>query len=239
MVGAGIYAIVNLKRQRTYVGRSANIGSRKNSHFSSLRKGCHCNAELQRDWTEDGEPFFFFVPLETTKPDKASMVEAERRWIREAQETHWVAPYNGTGPTGSGPKPGTRINAEQRKRLSEALRGKPKSESHKARISAAKAGKPCPAQSAALMGHKQSEETKARRAESLRKYHAEHETRPETGALISAALKGRVRSAEHSANISRAKTGKKQSPETVAARMEGMRLARLRRKAEPTGCSVV
>lgn len=47
--GCGIYAIVNIKDRRAYVGMTRNIKRRASSHLSQLKNNSHPNIKLQND----------------------------------------------------------------------------------------------------------------------------------------------------------------------------------------------
>lgn len=127
------------------------------------------------------------------------------------------------------------------KKISESKKGVPLSEAHRRALSAAHTGK------------KQSAETIEKRAESLRRAHAEGrhagmrgkrwadvatpEETAEKGRKISAALTGKKLSADHKKKIADSGfgqhwTGKKRSPETVAKMAEARRAYWERKRAE-------
>lgn len=47
--GCGIYAIINMKDRRAYVGMTRNIKRRASSHLSQLKNNNHPNIKLQND----------------------------------------------------------------------------------------------------------------------------------------------------------------------------------------------
>ena len=71
---SGIYAIVNLKTDKMYIGSSKNIASRLQVHKNNLLKGIHPSIELQKDFTELGKEYF-----------KAKLIEecTENLFVRE------------------------------------------------------------------------------------------------------------------------------------------------------------
>ena len=69
MFESGIYQIVNKANNKRYIGRSANLGRRRNTHFSELRRGVHPNGHLQHAYNKyDDDAFSFsvilYVPLQ-------------------------------------------------------------------------------------------------------------------------------------------------------------------------------
>lgn len=75
----GIYMIVNLITNKTYIGKSINIDSRWKSHISNLKTNKHINKDLQLDWNKFGESNFSFKVLEYCSEDLLS--SRERHWI--------------------------------------------------------------------------------------------------------------------------------------------------------------
>lgn len=59
-----IYAIVNLKTGKKYIGSSTNFSRRKYKHIRTLRKNIHHSQRLQNSWNKHGEEAFRFVILE-------------------------------------------------------------------------------------------------------------------------------------------------------------------------------
>jgi len=167
----GVYAIVRLDTEHRYVGSSVNIAQRWKEHLSDLRRGLQPSKSFQRDWFELGEQAFAFVILEVVDGGYAARLDAERRHIKATELL-----YNASGKAGSGPRDGHRPTAEARAKMSAGVRAyraaHPLTEEQRARISAAKKGKPhkSPAYHWTL-----SAETRARMSESRKnseKYHA-------------------------------------------------------------------
>ena len=66
---AGLYQIRNLKNGRTYIDINSNLDAIWNRHQAQLRFGSHPNADLQRDWIEQGASTFLFEILELIDTD--------------------------------------------------------------------------------------------------------------------------------------------------------------------------
>lgn len=153
------------------------------------------------------------VVLDRVSPEK--LWEAEVQWISRLLATGYQ--LVNTAPGGEGRS--GRLSAETRQRMSESRQGKPKSAAHRAAISAANKGKTKPphpegwgdAHAAKLRGHKHSEETRQKMAETRNRLYA---TNPELRAQV-----GKYeRSDDHRAVMSEAvKRGKAAAKEIAAA----------------------
>lgn len=193
-----IYAIVNLKTQRAYIGRSARVRRRWWEHRAKLNAGTHPSKQLQADWVRDGSTWFAFITLETL-PQSASKQEAAERELWHLRDH--LAPYNQSPLTLTGPAPGTaNPTPEYRERMRQLHLGKPKSELHRQRISAARKGKSYPHKG----GYTLSLDT--RRKMSLAR--TGKVATPESRSKRSATLKGRVFTQEWKDKIRAAKAGK-------------------------------
>jgi hypothetical protein len=83
----GVYKITNSVSGKIYVGSTTgDFRSRWSSHKSNLRKGCHCVAELQKDWNDLGESCFTFEILEAVE-NKKDVPLAEQMWIAKAYKS--------------------------------------------------------------------------------------------------------------------------------------------------------
>lgn len=80
MKAPGIYALINTKTNKCYIGQSKNIHKRKLSHINELNKGTHSNGHLQNSWKLDKESFVF-VPIENTED-------------LNAREAYWLNNFN-------------------------------------------------------------------------------------------------------------------------------------------------
>lgn len=131
----GIYCIINLINNKKYMGSSStSIKSRWRTHKSRLRRGCHRNYRLQRDWDKYGEDAFDFRVLIYTEPDEALPLE---QWILDNYSHLFeyniardaTAPFRGRKHTNeskakmSDAKIGHSVSEESRKKDSEAHSG--------------------------------------------------------------------------------------------------------------------
>lgn len=60
MITSGIYKIINQINNQYYIGSSSSLFSRRNQHFSLLRRGIHTNKYLQRSVNKHGINNFDF-----------------------------------------------------------------------------------------------------------------------------------------------------------------------------------
>jgi hypothetical protein len=54
----GVYTIVNVTNETVYIGSSIDVNARLKQHISALRRGCHANHPLQRDYQAFGPDTF-------------------------------------------------------------------------------------------------------------------------------------------------------------------------------------
>lgn len=82
-----IYAIVNLKNGKKYIGSATNFSSRKSRHLSMLNKGIHHSRSLQHSWNKNSPENYKFIILEklTAEDDKI---------IREQYYMDYYKSYN-------------------------------------------------------------------------------------------------------------------------------------------------
>lgn len=87
-----IYQILNAANEKRYIGRTTNLKSRKNQHFTALRKGKHHSNHLQYAWNKYGEDSFLFEILEEC--GDALLPEREAYWINHYQSSSGEYGYN-------------------------------------------------------------------------------------------------------------------------------------------------
>lgn len=75
----GIYRITCLPENKSYIGKSKNIGNRWIAHMSTLNDRTHGNSELQRVYDTYGVNGLSFQVVEVVPED--CLQEAEARWI--------------------------------------------------------------------------------------------------------------------------------------------------------------
>jgi group I intron endonuclease len=125
----GVYSITCLANGWVYIGSSGRIRSRWNTHRSHLRCGRHRIPRLQADWDRYGEASFI-CELITVVEEIAERHLREQEHIDAAMATGKCYNQSPTAVDSSG----YRLTAEQSVRLSQALKGKPKSVEHRANL---------------------------------------------------------------------------------------------------------
>lgn len=75
----GVYCIINIAREKIYVGSSTDVFSRLREHFRTLRLNTHENARLQLSFNKYKEDAFGWFFLEQC--DRAIKHEREQFWI--------------------------------------------------------------------------------------------------------------------------------------------------------------
>lgn len=76
-MNSGIYALVNKRNGKKYIGRSVNLHKREMTHLWLLKNNRHFNVHLQRAWNNGDR--FDFVILEECTEDKCN--DREIYWI--------------------------------------------------------------------------------------------------------------------------------------------------------------
>lgn len=127
---AGVYAITHTPTGRLYIGSSVNVPRRWSSHRRDLRRGTHPNRFLQAAWVKYGEDAFEFTVIEQCPPER--LVEREQAWLDTLRSFDRSVGFN-LSPSAYSLR-GFRFTAEQRARVSSALKGRPKSAEHRANL---------------------------------------------------------------------------------------------------------
>jgi group I intron endonuclease len=61
---AGVYAIINIRSEKLYIGSTQNLSVRFRNHRALLVGNRHSNKKLQRAWNKHGKDDFVFIILE-------------------------------------------------------------------------------------------------------------------------------------------------------------------------------
>lgn len=88
----GIYAIINNKNHKLYIGQTLNLNSRKRSHFYRLNHNTHNNPSLQASFNKHSPKTFSFIILTMCHPDKLN--EYEELFINLYHATNPRKGYN-------------------------------------------------------------------------------------------------------------------------------------------------
>jgi group I intron endonuclease len=131
---SGIYAIVNLKDGKRYVGSAVCLRRRARQHIAHLERGSHFNRHLQSAWKRDGAASFQFEVLEIVS-DALLLLSAEQRHMDEAKGNR----YNLRPMAHS--NQGIKWPEEFKKKVSAGLTGKKQSEETRKRRSDAMKGR--------------------------------------------------------------------------------------------------
>jgi group I intron endonuclease len=127
----GIYAIVNTKNKKRYIGSAVNVEKRWREHLCTLRSGKHHSRHLQAAWNRYGEAAFRFDVVTTCEPQE--LVEQEQFWIDAFQTAEGKHGYNVASRAGS--TLGVKASDETKTRLSQAHMGKRHTEEAKTKTS--------------------------------------------------------------------------------------------------------
>lgn len=131
---SGVYAIIHRESEKFYIGSAMNLGARLSAHRCHLRIGDHPNSKLQRAWNKYGADAFEFAVLHTCP--------AEERRAREQDAIDRLHPGYNIALYVDAPAKGLKATPETCKKISDGLKGKPKSAAHRAALSIAKTGIP-------------------------------------------------------------------------------------------------
>lgn len=136
---SGIYTITNRETGRIYVGSAVRLGHRLWRHRWMLRKNQHPSVILQRAWNKYGEDAFVFAVAELV-PDKANLIVREQSLIDQLQ-SFGPRGYNLTPNAGS--QLGFKMSDESKAKMRAAKLGKPRpfTDQHRANLSQAMKGK--------------------------------------------------------------------------------------------------
>jgi group I intron endonuclease len=130
-IKSGVYEIKNTITGLVYIGSGENIRRRWALHRNLLGKGTHSNPHLQNSWNKHGADAFTFRVVEEVA-DPTQLIVREQAWIDSTRCFDRSHGYN-LSPTAYSLL-GFKFSEEQKARVSAGLKGKPKSEQHRANI---------------------------------------------------------------------------------------------------------
>lgn len=137
---SGIYQIMNTVNGKRYIGSAVRIAKRWSEHRCALRENRHHSQALQRSWNKYGEGAFEFAVLQTC--EKAGLIASEQAALDALKPELNVCKIAGS-------RLGDKLSPETKARIAASMKANPRRGSH-------------------LLGKRQSEETIAKRAVSLR-----------------------------------------------------------------------
>jgi hypothetical protein len=91
-MNSGIYRILNIKNNKSYIGSSIKLKDRQYKHFWMLSKNIHDNFYLQKSYNKYGSEFFTFEILEVC--DESTLVEKENFYIKKYNSCDPIFGYN-------------------------------------------------------------------------------------------------------------------------------------------------
>lgn len=202
---SGIYMIRCKSTGKVYVGSAVWIAKRWRGHREGLRKGRHHNKHLQSAWNKYGENAFEFCVLSSAQKDL--LITEEQRFIDMFRACDPSFGFNANPVAGS--NLGRKYSTEVRARMSLAKRGSVVTQDAREKIRIAMMG------NKHLLGHKHSEETRAKLSKPRigKRSEPRGPLSPEHKAKISEFNRGKILNEQHRAKISASHIGKKQSAE--------------------------
>jgi group I intron endonuclease len=145
----GIYMIINKVNGKFYIGSTNNLRKRKREHFWALSRGNHVNDYLQKAYNKFGEKNFEFKVLEYVN-NEDDLLEREQYYLDLLKPYIRIIGYNlckearGGGLIGEkNPNYQKPMSAEQKQKISKALKGHSVSDITREKISVARKGKYC------------------------------------------------------------------------------------------------
>lgn len=207
----GVYAIINRRTGKMYIGSTKNRFSiRFSTHRQLLNRNKHFNIHLQRSWNKHGPEGFLFKVLEICHPEK----QIEREQFHLDKYEAYTKGYNRC-PIAGRPPCGIEISDETRSKMSKTHTGMKHTEESKRKISEAHLGREFTEEhrkniGKSRPGYMHSEETKAKISafvsspefkEKISKANKGRKHDEKARKLMSEKGKGRAKSEEHKAKI--------------------------------------
>lgn len=150
---SGVYIIRNTLNGKVYVGSAYCFDQRWRVHRWCLENNCHKNPYLQKAWQKYGSESFIFEILEIVD-DRSVLLDKEQEWLDKLRPFKKGIGYNICPKAGNwaGRKhsPATKDklryprSIDHRRKLSEALIGKPLSNETRLNMSKGRIGRPLP-----------------------------------------------------------------------------------------------
>jgi group I intron endonuclease len=146
---SGIYAILNMKNGKAYIGQAVDIKYRWRMHKNALNGGYHINPYLQRAWNKYGEESFAFNVVEECLMDQLNEREIHHIAMHRARGLCYNMTDGGDGTRGRIASNETRqkmsaakknMSEETRRKIGDARRGSILSDETRRKMSEAKKG---------------------------------------------------------------------------------------------------
>ena len=201
----GIYCIRNIINNKSYIGSAIKFKSRKNQHFSELRRNIHTNGRLQNAFNKYGEENFVFEILCIVE-NKYNLIHIEDLYIKLFDTSNRNIGYNICSKAGS--LLGFKFSDESKKKMSIASKGKRKSENMRKNLKESYNYRDHP-----MLGKNHSVESKKKMSISKQGMNKGVPKSEETKIKISNSLKGFKHSEESKRRMSEKRKGIKLSEE--------------------------
>lgn len=167
---SGVYIIKCLSNNKIYVGSSVNIKKRINRHFNDLKNGKHSSPQLQNTFNKYGDCSFNVEIIEEFTNGSITLKELhsiEQKYLDKFKPYLKENGFN-TCPIAGSPNQ-IKLTEETKKKISNSLKGRKRTQSECENISKGKKGKRMNQDSIEKMrftktGQKQSEESIEKRA---------------------------------------------------------------------------
>lgn len=131
---SGVYCILYLPTGRRYVGSTTSFHKRLLWHRALLNKGTHDNKLLQQAWKELDPADFSFVILEEVEKNKDKLIEREQYWMDYYEVLDPEKGFN-IGTAAINPMLGNTHTPEARAKISEKAKGRVVPDELKQRLS--------------------------------------------------------------------------------------------------------
>lgn len=131
---SGIYQIINIITNKSYIGSASNIRERWNAHKLRLRNNKHHSPYLQNSWNKHGEEVFIFNILARCPKNKEYLLKLEQFYLDTLKPEYNIAQTAGSCL-------GIKLSIERKNQISKSLTGHICSEETKRKISATQKGK--------------------------------------------------------------------------------------------------
>lgn len=125
VTGSGIYAIVNRGNSKLYIGSAIRMNNRWCGHRLHLEENRHGNDHLQKAFNKSPENFYIEVVEELPNADRETLLSREQFWMNFYRSYEASSGYN-IAPKAESCM-GIKHPPEYGKRISDSMKGKPRS----------------------------------------------------------------------------------------------------------------
>ena len=220
---SGIYKILNILNGKMYIGSSVSFEQRWTQHRSELRRNKHHSPKLQRAWNKYGEDAFVFSIIEECAPE--ILEKREQFWMDHynayGRHGYNIALVAGRAMLGRNHTDEAKAKISEAQKAKQHSLWRKRSDETRAKISEANKGKKLSPETRAKLSEAAkncSPETRAKLSEAKKgnQNRLGHKHSDEAKAKMSEAGKGKPKSNETKAKLSASQLGKKHTEETKA-----------------------